>query len=407
MVAKTAKTQALKFKRAINAPPAEVYAAFTNSTALREWFCDTAQADARKGGRFYMSWNAGHSVSGEYTALTPDKKVAFLWGGPREPGTMRVTVSLTAKNQGTVVTVTHAEVGFGKAWARTLRGITGGWEGGLENLQSVLETGHDLRFTLRPMLGISVGEFNEKEAAKLGVPVKEGLRLDSTLEGMGAYAAGLRAGDVLVSLGGKKLTGWSSLPPALQGRRAGDKVPVVFYRGKNKQTVTMELSRRPMPDIPATAPALAEAVRKIYDPLDAELADCFQGVSEEEASYRPGPEEWSAKESVSHILIGERDTQSWIAEIAVGEERWFDGQIGNSLARTRATLAAFPTVPALLEELKRSEVETTALLTMLPAEFVARKRSYWRVAYNMLNGATHTRDHMGQIRAAIAAARKK
>ncbi len=407
MAAKTAKTQALKFKRTINAPPAEVYRAFTNSTALREWFCDAALADPHKGGRLYLWWNDGHYVSGEYTAVAPDKKAAFLWGGPREPGTTRVTVSLAAKNGGTVVSVTHAGVGFGKVWAKTLRGIAQGWEEGLENLQSVLETGHDLRFTLRPMLGISFGDFNAYEAAKLGVPVAEGVRLDSTLEGMGAHAAGLRKDDVLISLGGKKLTGPQSLPNALRGRRAGDQVPVAFYRGKDKQTVTMELSRRPLPDIPATAAGLAEAVRKIYEQVDAELAQSFVGVSEAEASYRPGPEEWSAKETVSHLLHGERDTQAWIAELAGGEERWADTFIGNSLARTRATVAAYPTLPALLEEMKRSEVETTALIAALPAEFVARQSSYWRMAHNLLNGATHTHDHMSQIRAAVEAARGK
>ena len=193
----------------------------------------------------------------------------------------------------------------------------------------------------------------------------------------------------------------------LQRHRAGDRVPVDFYRGSEKKTVSMELSRRPLPDVPPTAQALADTVRKIYDQVDAELAQCFEGVPDEAASYRPGLEEWSAKETVAHLIIGERDTHGWIAELIDGAERWYDSFSGNNLARTRAVVAGHPSVPALLDELKRCEVETVALLAALPPEFVTRKGSYWRLAHNIVQSADHPREHMGQIRAAIAAARQK
>jgi len=43
-------------------------------------------------------------------------------------------------------------------------------------------------------------------------------------------------------------------------------------------------------------------------------------------------------------------------------------------------VAVFSTVPALLEELKRLEAETVAMLAALPAGFVARKRTYGSAA---------------------------
>lgn len=52
--------QSLKFKLTVNAPAAEVYRAFTTSMVLREWFCNAAQADARKGGCLYLHWNSGY-----------------------------------------------------------------------------------------------------------------------------------------------------------------------------------------------------------------------------------------------------------------------------------------------------------------------------------------------------------
>jgi uncharacterized protein YndB with AHSA1/START domain len=399
------KTQIVKFKRMVNAPPKEVYRAFTNSTALREWCCDVATTDPRKGGRFYVWWNSGYYASGEFTALTPDKKIAFLWHGRGEPGATRVQIAFAAKNGGTLVTLVHRGFGAGQKWAKVIKEAHAGWSQGLENLQSVLETGWDLRFVHRPMLGIGVDEFNASIAAKLGVPVTEGIRLGSVIEGMGAQAAGLQKDDVLVRLGRKKLTGYPTLVTALQPHHAGDEVAVVFYRGAEKKTVAMKLSGRPLPDVPPTAEGLAEAARKMYAELDAELAQCFAGVSEADAAHSPALGEWSAKETVAHLITGERDTHAAIADLIGGQERWADDYPGNIAARISVTVSMFPTVSALLEELARNEAGTVAMLAVLPSEFVARHGSYWRLGYNLLQTPEHTRQHMAQIRAAIAAAR--
>lgn len=408
MAAKTAKTQTFKFKRAINAPPAEVYRAFTNSTALREWFCNAATTDPHKGGRFYVWWNSGFYAAGEFTALAPGKKVAFTWHGRGEPGPTRVQISLAAKKGGTVVTLAHSGVGTGKPWARTAKEIEEGWAGSVENLQAVLETGMDLRFTRRPMLGISGGdEVTPEIAARLGVPVVEGVRLDGVLDGMGAHAAGLQRDDVFVGLAGKKITGWTSLINIMQAHRAGDTIPVVFYRGKEKKKTTMTLSARPLPEVPPTPPELAEAVRKNYAELDAELAHCFEGVSEAEAGHHPAPGEWNTKENLAHLIVDERDRHAWIDELINGEEPSYDGFAGNIQVRHKAIVSAYPSAPALLEELKRHEAETVALLAALPPEFVARRGSYWRLGHNLLQLSRHTREHIGQIRAAIESARHK
>src|SRR5205085_11969576 len=120
----------------------------------------------------------------------------------------------------------------------------------------------DLRVARRPMLGLSGGAPLEAErAARLGVPVTEGLWLDGFLEGMGARAAGLQKDDVLVSLGGQPVNAGTSLASLLQGHRAGDRVPIDFYRGTERHTVTVELSARPMIQPPASAEELAREVR--------------------------------------------------------------------------------------------------------------------------------------------------
>ena len=188
----TTQTQTFKFKRNLAAPPAEVYRAFTNSTALREWFCDGATTDPHKGGHIYSWWNNGYYTSGEFIALEPDKKVAFSWHGRGEPDATRVQVLLAAMDGGTLMTIAHSGVGTDKSWAKSIQEIETGWTAALENLQAVLETGMDLRFTRRPMLGISGGdELTPQIAATIAAPVTEGFRLEGVVDGMGAQGAGL------------------------------------------------------------------------------------------------------------------------------------------------------------------------------------------------------------------------
>ncbi len=86
------KENSIKFKRTIQAPASDVYAAFTHATALTEWLCDVAEADASEGGRLYLWWNTGYYASGEYTRLAPGEHVAFSWHGRNEPGITRVKI---------------------------------------------------------------------------------------------------------------------------------------------------------------------------------------------------------------------------------------------------------------------------------------------------------------------------
>ena len=401
-------SQAVISKRTVNAPPAEAYRAFTRAVALREWMCDVATTDVRVGGRLYFWWNSGYYTSGEFTALEPDKEVAFTWHGRGEPGTTQVQVSFAATEGGTEVTLTHSGFGAGPEWDEPRQDSEHGWGIGLENLQSVLETGQDLRLVCRPMLGINLDEFNAEIAAKLGVPVTEGIRLVGVLEGMGAQAAGLQKDDVLVSLGGKPATDFPTLVNALQDRRAGDTVEVAFYRGGEKKTVAMKLSPRPLPEVPPTPAALAETMRKLYADFQAELTACLAGITEAEAAHHPAHGEWSALETLGHLIAVERENQTWITDLLNDDERWSDRfeNPAAAPARVGATAAAYPTLAALVEELRRSQAEVVAMLAALPPEFVAHKGSYWRLGTNLLQQPLdHVREHCAQVGAAVQAAR--
>jgi uncharacterized protein YndB with AHSA1/START domain len=395
------ETQTLKFEQRVEAPAPQVYRAFTNGTALREWFCDVSTVDPKPGGRFYVYWNAGFYAAGEYTEVQSDEKVAFTFNGRGYPASTQVQVAISSRNGETLVTLEQSGVGQDDAWTNIVGEIKRGWEGSLENLASVLETGRDLRFVRRPMLGITISDFNAEIAEKHGIPVTEGIRLDDLVEDMGAEKAGLQSGDVVVEIAGRPVTDWGSLDAALQVHRAGDSVEVVFYRGSEKERLDMELSGRPLPEIVWEPAALAEEARKRYTQIEAELERFFKDVSEEQAASRPAPDEWSAKDTLAHLIHGERGWQQWVGDMVGGHQPFYDDWGGNIPARNAATLTAFSTLAELIAELKRLHRESSALLANLPADFVARKGTYWFLAYRVLEDPYHFYTHLDQMRAAV------
>jgi uncharacterized protein YndB with AHSA1/START domain len=401
----TTKTQSLQFKQIIQAPAAEVFRAFTRSSAMREWFCDAAQADPRPGGRIYCWWYSGYYTSGEFTAVTPNKKVVFTWHGRGQPAATRATVTLAPKGSATRVTVTHSEIGTGRAWRPVAAELASGWKAALENLASTLEAGPDLRLVRRPMLGITGSDLTAETATQLGAAKAWGLRVTSVLDGMGAQLAGLQTGDIILQVAGHKVAGYHTLATALQGHRAGDIVPVVFYRGTERKKAALTLSARPQPTVPATASELADAARKLFAEVDAELIKCYEGTTEDAASHHPAPGEWNAKEILAHLILSERGDFNYVADLVAGETAWTDGGGDNIGAPISALLSIYRTVPELMEVLRYTEAEIVALVAALPPEFVARKGSYWRAGTLVANIPMHYHDHIGQIRAALKSAK--
>lgn len=401
-------SQTLEFTRVIHASPAEAYRALTSATALREWLADGASADARVGGRLCLWWNSGYYMAGTYTALEPPKHVAFTWHGRGEPGLSQVEVHIEEVADGVQVTLVHSSLGSGPEWTTTRKEAAEGWRDGMEALASALETGEDLRLLRRPMVGIYTDDFNAEIASKLGVPVTEGFRLSGVIEGMGAQKAGLQKDDVIVAIDGQDASTWTAFASIMQHHRAGDVVTVTFYRGADKRSVPMILSSRPLPAVPATPQALADAVSQLYQQTDAALAKALAGVSDEEARRPPMPGEWSALETVAHFVAGERENQTWITDLIVDDERWSDRftNTTNVSARLGAIVAQYPTVEGMLALLQRTEAETVAMLAALPPEFVAHKASYVRLARGLIQlSEEHLDDHIQQIHAAIQAAR--
>lgn len=391
----------------VAAPARQVFRAFTNATWLREWFCDLATVDPKPGGRIYLAWNSGFYMSGSYNEIDEDKAIAFRWFGRDDPGPTQVRISLAHQSGRTQLHLEHSGGGSGEAWEAARKEFRKGWDLSLENLVSVLETGVDLRFVRRPMIGIILTEFNEEIARHLNVPVKHGIRLDGLVDGMGAQKAGLQPDDVIVQIAGKPTTDYPSLVNALSGYRAGDTVEVKLYRGSQLLTLPMTLSGRSLPELPKTIEAFARAVQLRYGKIEAEMEEFLDSISEEEACFSPGPDEWNVKQVIAHLLHGERGYQNYIGDVVTGFEPFYDDYGGNLNARINATVAVYPTLNEIWQAYKISMRETCALVANLPEEFLLNKGSYHRLAYSALEDPYHDQVHMEQMERAVDAARQR
>jgi hypothetical protein len=206
-------------------------------------------------------------------------------------------------------------------------------------------------------------------------------------------------------MAGKPITReFNSLLNAIAGKKGGEEVEVVYYRGPEKKTVTMQLSRRPMPDVPFEPAELASRARGLFEPALAELEACFEGYSDEQAMKRPDPKEWSALEVVAHLIHGERFNSVYLASLIDGFELTNDGFGSNITPQVEATVRANPSIQLMLAELRRAVDEILAFTELVPADFVANKGSYYRFGSILLQPNFHLTAHTQQIKDALAAA---
>ena len=123
----------LTLKRRLNAPPAKVYAAWTEPAKIARWFGPQgaevlrAEADVRVGGRYRVIFRV---PDGE---VVPKQKLVFTWAWISTPERESlVTVALKRDGDGTLLTLTHEQ--FFDEPARDRH--RSGWSGVLDNLES-------------------------------------------------------------------------------------------------------------------------------------------------------------------------------------------------------------------------------------------------------------------------------
>lgn len=135
----------LTIKRRFNAPPAKVFAAWTDPEKMKLWMGPgevksvRAENNLRVGGRYYIGMltpaGEAHDVSGVYREIVPNERLVFTWAWKSTPERESlVTVAFKPDGDGTLMTLTHEQ--FFDTDARDRHQY--GWNGALEKLEKYL-----------------------------------------------------------------------------------------------------------------------------------------------------------------------------------------------------------------------------------------------------------------------------
>jgi len=97
----------------------------------------------------------------------------------------------------------------------------------------------------RGFMAISVQDMTPALADALGLPAPRGALINGVQPGGPAARAGLRAGDVLLSVAGVEVAGSAGLPRVVADKEAGTEVVVRLWREGREEALTMRLGVRP------------------------------------------------------------------------------------------------------------------------------------------------------------------
>lgn len=96
----------------------------------------------------------------------------------------------------------------------------------------------------RPFLGVELDRLNEQLAEYFGVEEGEGALISRIVEDSGAEKAGLKAGDVILTVAGDEIEDTGDVSDAIRDKEPGDEVEVVVMREKKRMTIKATLGER-------------------------------------------------------------------------------------------------------------------------------------------------------------------
>jgi len=137
----------LRIERTYDAPPEDVFDAWTNPEVLRRWWrpnpawvTPVAEVDLRVGGRYRISMEdpengTRHTAGGEYSEVSRPRRLVYSWQWEQDDGqpghVSTVTVDFHADGERTNVVLEHSDLES----SQSRDSHTHGWSGILEMLQ--------------------------------------------------------------------------------------------------------------------------------------------------------------------------------------------------------------------------------------------------------------------------------
>jgi len=93
----------------------------------------------------------------------------------------------------------------------------------------------------RPWIGVWYQQIDDDIAKQLGLPDSDGIFITNVISDSPAEKAGLKQGDVVREIDGKRITAKMSLAEEISNKKVGDKVVMRVWRGEQKLYVTIIL----------------------------------------------------------------------------------------------------------------------------------------------------------------------
>jgi len=96
----------------------------------------------------------------------------------------------------------------------------------------------------RALLGVSMGDINDKLAKEKNLKTLEGAYVGDVVKNSAAEKAGIQAGDVITAIDGVKINSASELQEQIGRHRPGDNVKITVLRGDKPVTVSAQLKNQ-------------------------------------------------------------------------------------------------------------------------------------------------------------------
>lgn len=91
----------------------------------------------------------------------------------------------------------------------------------------------------RAVLGVTVSEIDAKKAQELKLSTPQGVYINEVLKGSASDKAGIKSGDILISLDSTKINSFPALQEAVSQFRPGDKADVTVIRDGQRKTFSV------------------------------------------------------------------------------------------------------------------------------------------------------------------------
>jgi Do/DeqQ family serine protease len=176
----------------------------------------------------------------------------------------------------------------------------------------------------RGYLGVGTDDLSPEVAVRLGVPFQRGALVNFVEPGSPAARGGLRPNDVIVELGGRAVSGKSSLSVLASTRRPGETVKLGVMRGGRRLDVEVKLAEN-------VGGGGAEVLGMRVQPISPDEAQELGGPALKVIGVNPrGPASGSLQEGdiIVTVVIGRREGRATAAALQQLQERVAHGGSG-------------------------------------------------------------------------------